>query len=207
MPPKKPTKLDLLEQLQVHSRAEWRAWLKKHHTRTEGVWLITYKKAVPGKHVNYATTVEEALCFGWIDSLPRKLDDHRKMQYFCPRKPKSVWSKLNKERIEQLIATKRMTAAGLKKIEIAKQNGSWTRIDAAEAFVMPPDLLRALKKNKTALKHYEAFPPSARKAILTWVHDAKTDGTRMRRITVAVELAARNIRANTGTTPAQARKR
>jgi len=189
-------KLDLLEQVEVTSRAQWRAWLKKHHTRAEGVWLITYKKAVPEKHVDYASTVEEALCFGWIDSVPRKLDDERKMLYFCPRKPRSVWSKLNKERIEKLIATKRMTAAGLKKIELAKQNGSWTSIDAAEAFEMPPDLQRALKKNKVALKHYEAFPPSARKAILTWVHDAKTDETRKRRIASTVELAAKNIRAN-----------
>lgn len=189
-------KLDLLEQLEVHSRAEWRAWLKKHHRRTEGVWLITYKKAVPEKHVDYVATVEEALCFGWIDSLPRKLDDHRKMLYFCPRKPRSVWSKLNKERIEKLIATKRMTAAGLKKIEIAKQNGSWSSIDAAEALEMPADLLRALRRKKTAHKHYEAFPPSARKQIIGWVLGAKTDETRKRRITTSVELAAKNIRAN-----------
>jgi len=146
--------------------------------------------------VDYASTVEEALCFGWIDSVPRKLDDRRKMLYFCPRKHRSVWSKLNKERITRLIAEKRMSAAGLKKIEIANANGSWTSIDAAEALEMPPDQLRALKKNKAAHKHHEAFPPSARKQIITWVIGARTEETRKRRIAVSVELAAKNIRAN-----------
>lgn len=192
----KRPKLDALEQVEVTSRAQWRAWLKKNHARTEGIWLITYKIAVPGKYVSYDTTVEEALCFGWIDSVPRKLDDERRMLYFSPRKPRSVWSKLNKERIVKLIAGKRMTAAGLKRIELAKENGSWNSIDAAEAFEMPPDLSRALKKNKAAHAHYEAFPPSARKTIIGWVLSARADATRKRRIATTVELAAKNIRAN-----------
>lgn len=193
---KRVTKLDALEQVEVTSRAQWRSWLKKHHARTEGVWLITYKIHVPDKHVGYAASVEEALCFGWIDSLPRKLDEHRRMLYFCPRKPNSVWSKLNKERIVKLIARKRMTTAGMKKIEVAKANGSWTSIDAAEAMEMPKDLMRALRRDRKALKHYEAFPPGARKQIIGWVLDAKTTTTRERRIAASVELAGKNIRAN-----------
>lgn len=200
---KKPTKLDALEQVEVTSRAQWRAWLKKHHTRTEGIWLITFKVHLPHKHVGYDATVEEALCFGWIDSIARKLDEHRRMLYFCPRKPRSVWSKLNKDRIVRLIADKRMTPSGLKTIELAKQNGSWTSIDAAEAMEIPADLLRALKKNKAASKNYDAFPPGARKQIIGWVLGAKTVETRERRIAISVQLAAKNIRANGQTVKAQ----
>ncbi|MBK9147584.1 MAG: YdeI/OmpD-associated family protein [Flavobacteriales bacterium] len=201
-----PTKLDGLGQVEVTSRAKWRSWLKRNHARSAGIWLVTWKIHRAERYVSYEAVVEEALCFGWIDSVPRKLDADRRMQYFCPRKPKSVWSKLNKERIEKLIATKRMTAAGLKKIGIAKQNGSWTSIDAAEAFEMPADLLRALRKNKKALSHYEAFPPGARKQILTWVLGARTGQTRDKRIAISVELAARNIRANGQTVKALASK-
>ena len=189
-------KLDLLEQVEVTSRAQWHAWLKKHHTRTEGIWLVTYKKHVPDKYLRYEEKVQEALCFGWIDSLPRKLDADRTMHYLCPRKPKSVWSAINKAHVERLIAEKRMTPAGLKKVEEAKKNGSWNAIDAAEAMKMPADLLRALKKNKAAHAHYEAFPPGARKQIIGWVLGAKTEATRTRRIEQTVELAAKKIRAN-----------
>lgn len=201
-----PTKLDALEQVEATSRGQWRAWLKKNHARTIGIWLVTWKKATPAKHLSYDAIVEEALCFGWIDSLPRKLDESRTMLYLSPRKPKSVWSKLNKERIERLIAARRMAAPGLKAIEVAKSNGSWNSIDAAEAFKMPADLQRALKKDRKALVHYESFPPGARKQILTWLLDARTEQTRARRISIVVELAAKNIRANGQTVKAHARK-
>ncbi len=114
----------------------------------------------------------------------------------CPRKPKSVWSKVNKERVDRLIATRRMTAAGQKAIEVAKVNGSWTALDEVEALVMPEDLARALAKNKRAKKHFEAFPPSARKYALWWVGSAKTEATRSKRIEQTVALAAQNIRVN-----------
>ncbi|MCC7502899.1 MAG: YdeI/OmpD-associated family protein [Flavobacteriales bacterium] len=190
------SKLDSLERVEVTSRAEWRAWLKTNHKRTEGIWLITYKKHVADKYVGFDEKVQEALCFGWIDSLARTLDADRIMQYLSPRKPNSVWSAINKAHVERLIAQKRMTTAGLKKIEIAKANGSWTAIDAAEALEVPSDLLRAFYKNRAAHNHYEAFPPSARKQIIRWVLGAKTDGTRARRIAEVVLLAAQNIRAN-----------
>jgi uncharacterized protein YdeI (YjbR/CyaY-like superfamily) len=190
------SRLDQLEQVEVTNRAAWRAWLKKHHTRTEGIWLITFKVHVAGKYVDYAATVEEALCFGWIDSLPRKLDADRKMLYFCPRKPKSVWSKVNKDRIVELIAAKRMTVAGQKKIDDAKKNGSWESLDHVEALTMPDELIKALTKNKAAQKHFDAFPPSSRKMILLWITSAKTEATRTKRIGETVTLAAKNIRAN-----------
>lgn len=192
----KTPKLDLLERVEVTSRAEWRAWLKKNRTRTVGIWLVSYKKVVPEKYLSWNHIVEEALCFGWIDSTARGLDAERSMIYVCPRKPKSVWSKVNKARVEELIASKRMAAQGMKVIDLAKANGSWTSIDAVEALVIPNDMAKAFLKNKTAQKYFDAFPTSSRRNILMWVTGAKTDVTRTRRIEQAVALAAKNIRAN-----------
>lgn len=189
-------KLDALERVEVTSRAQWRAWLKKHHRRTRGIWLVYWKKATPEKHMGYGAIAEEALCFGWIDSTARSLDAHRSMIHVCPRKPKSVWSKLNKERIERLEAEGRMTAAGRAKIDAAKTDGSWSALDAVEAFEVPADLSKAFARNKTAGKHFDAFPPSSRKQILYWISSAKTDATRKKRISATVASAARDIRVN-----------
>ena len=188
------SKLDTLERVDMSSRAEWRAWLKKHHTRSEGIWLIRWKKSRADKYMGYDAIAEEALCFGWIDATARPLDHESSLILVCPRKPKSVWSKVNKARVEQLIANKRMTPAGLKVIDAAKKSGSWTSLDAVEALEMPADLVKALAKNKTAKKHFEAFPPSARKFILYHIGSAKTEVTRTKRITGTVRLAALNIR-------------
>lgn len=199
------SKLDGLEQVEVASRAEWRAWLRKNHKRTEGIWLITYKKHVADKYLSFEDKVQEALCFGWIDSVPRKLDADRTMHYLCPRKPKSVWSAINKAHVEKLIASNLMTPAGMKKIEQAKKDGSWNAIDHVEAMSMPDDLAKALVKNKTAKKHFDAFPPGAKKIILHWVTSAKASETRKKRIATTVELAAKNIRANGQTVKDHAR--
>lgn len=189
-------KLDGLERVDVAGRAEWRAWLKKHHRRSEGIWLMRWKKARPDKYMGYDAIVEEALCFGWIDATARPLDHERSLILVCPRKPKSMWSRVNKDRVERLIAQKRMAVAGLKAIETAKANGSWTTLDAVETLEVPADLAKALAKNKVAKKHFDAFPPSARKYALWWVGSAKTEATRNKRIAQVVELAAKNIRAN-----------
>lgn len=188
------SKLDALERVDVGSRSAWRAWLKKHHLRSEGIWLVRWKKARADKYMGYDAIVEEALCFGWIDATARPLDHERSLQLLCPRKPKSIWSKVNKERVERLIAERRMMPAGLQVIGIAKANGSWNALDEVEALVVPPDLAEALARNKAAKKHFEAFPPSARKFILTQIGQAKTDATRAKRIEEAVRLAALNIR-------------
>ena len=195
---KMASKLDSLERVEVTSRSQWRAWLKKHHKRKEGIWLVTWKKATPAKHLPYAAIVEEALCFGWIDSLPRKLDEERTMLYISPRKPKSVWSKLNKERIVKLEATGLMTKAGRAKIEAAKHDRTWTILDAVEAMAMPDELTNALARAPLARKHFEAFPPGSRKIILQWINSARTSATRDKRISETVTLAAKNIRANQG---------
>jgi len=146
--------------------------------------------------VEYDEAVEEALCFGWIDSLPRKLDDERSMLLFTPRKPKSGWSKLNKTRVEKLLAAGLMTEAGLEKIEMAKQNGAWTALDAVESLAVPPDLQAALDANPTACGHFKQFSNSARKGILQWTESAKRPETRQKRIAETVTLAEKNGKAN-----------
>ena len=125
------------------TRKEWRRWLTRNHETSSGVWLINYKKESGRPRVPYADAVEEALCFGWIDSVMNPLDDHSFMQLFTPRKPKSNWSKLNKQRIESLIEQGLMTPAGMAKIEAAQKDGSWTSLDKVEALDVPPDLAKA----------------------------------------------------------------
>ncbi len=137
--------------------AEWRAWLEQNHTRKEGVWLISYKKATGKRSFDYADSVEEALCFGWIDSKGNKLDEERTMLWFAPRNPGTGWSAPNKRRVESLMATGRMAPAGMAKIEAAKQDGSWTALDAVEALEIPPDLAQALAANPTAQQYFDTF--------------------------------------------------
>jgi uncharacterized protein YdeI (YjbR/CyaY-like superfamily) len=140
--------------------------------------------------------VEEALCLGWIDSHPRKLDAARSQQLYTPRRPRSGWSRVNKERLERLEAAGQLMPAGRAAIARAQQNGSWESLDAAEAGLVPDDLAAALAANEAATRHFAAFAPSARKAILTWVLSAKQPETRARRVAETVRLAALGKRAN-----------
>lgn len=178
------------------TRAEWREWLEQNHTRPQGVWLISYKTATAKPRVEYAEAVEEALCFGWIDSKANTLDDERSGQWFSPRKPRTGWSRPNKIRIERLIAEGLMAPAGLAKIEAAKLDGSWTALDAIENLEIPPDLDAALDRYAAARTHFDAFPRSAKRAILVWISQAKTAPTRAKRIEETVRLADENKRAN-----------
>lgn len=178
------------------SRSEWRAWLEQNHTRREGVWLVTYKKTTGKPRIDYEEAVEEALCFGWIDSKGNKLDDERSMLWIAPRKPRTGWSKINKERVEKLVQAGRMTPAGLAKVEAARQDGSWTALDAVEALEIPPDLRKALREYPNAQQYFEAFPRSVKRSILEWISTAKKPGTRFRRIEETARLASDNIRAN-----------
>jgi uncharacterized protein YdeI (YjbR/CyaY-like superfamily) len=177
-------------------REAWRKWLHANHKIMDSVWLVIYKKGSATSSVNYEEAVEEALCYGWIDSRPQKRDEECFLLAFSKRKPKSVWSASNKKRIERLIAENKMAPAGLATIEIAKENGSWTSIDKVEAMEMPEALSQAFKKNKQAKGYFDAFPPSVKKGIYQWIITAKTDETRNKRVTETVELAAKNIRAN-----------
>jgi uncharacterized protein YdeI (YjbR/CyaY-like superfamily) len=178
------------------TRKHWRQWLQKNHLTEAGVWLVYYKKETGKRHLSYEESVEEALCFGWIDSQPRKIDQERSSLKFTPRKPKSVWSKLNKSRIEKLVKEKRMTPAGLAKAEEAKKNGSWeiltTSDTQADNNLLPDDLQKALAKNKLAMKNFIAFPVSCRRQFLFWIDSAKRPETRLARIQQTILMAAAN---------------
>lgn len=174
------------------SLEEWRRWLEKNHRTSLGVWLIYYKVKSGKPSVQYSEAVKEALCFGWIDSKVKSLDEERYMQIITPRKPKSVWSKLNKQYIEELIEQGLMTTFGLEKIEAAKQDGSWNSLDAIEALIIPSDLKQALEANKTAKDYFEAFSNSSKKNILFWIDSAKRPETRLKRIEQTVNSAVQN---------------
>jgi uncharacterized protein YdeI (YjbR/CyaY-like superfamily) len=188
---------DHFERLWVADRASWRAWLETHHERDAGIWLVSFKKATGKPRVEYDDAVEEALCFGWIDSLVRTLDDERAMQLFTPRKPRSAWSRPNKIRVERLVSAGLMRPAGLTKIEQARRDGSWDMYAVAESLELPRDLRAALDAGPPrARPNWEAFSPASRRAILWWVHSAKRPETRARRIAQVVSEAARGRRAN-----------
>ena len=178
------------------SCAEWRKWLEDNHTRADGIWLVSYKKATGKPRFDFDEAVEEALCFGWIDSKGGKVDEERSKVWFTQRKQGTGWSKINKERIEKLIESGRMSAPGLAKVEAAKKDGSWNALDAVEALEIPSDLKKAFSKNSTAFQYFEAFPRSAKRAILVWISSAKKPETRAQRIEETVTKAAQNIRAN-----------
>lgn len=182
--------------IQPKTRAEWRAWLEQHHLQSEGVWVISYKKATGQPRLEYDEAVEEALCFGWIDSKPNKLDEQRSMLWFAPRRPGSGWSRLNKERVEKMIAAGLMTAVGFAKIKAAQEDGSWNALDAVEALEIPPDLDQALASYSSARQNFEAFPRSVKRGILEWISTAKKPETRTKRIEETARLAQDNIRAN-----------
>jgi len=181
---------------EARTSAAWREWLQDNHSRAPGVWLVTFKKGSGEPYLPYGEAVDEALAFGWIDSLPRKLDDKRTMLLMTPRKDGSSWSQLNKRRVERLIAEGRMAEAGFIKVKAAKKDGSWDRLNEVDALVMPLDLMAAFKADPLALEHFEAFPPSSRRGILEWILNAKRPETRARRIDETVRLASLNRKAN-----------
>jgi len=183
-------------QFHPKTRKSWRKWLEKNHAIAPGIWLIYYKKETGKRNLSYAEAVEEALCFGWIDSSPRKLDEERAMLKFTPRKPKSGWSELNKKRIDRLISEKQMTKSGLLKIEQAKKDESWNKLTNSDQHAnnktLPVDLEKALKKNKKAFENFNAFTHSYRKRFFFWIDSAKREETRKARIEQTILMAAAN---------------
>jgi uncharacterized protein YdeI (YjbR/CyaY-like superfamily) len=186
----------LPDQFYAQTRAEWRAWLLEHHDQNSGVWLVFNKKTSGLSYFSYNDQVEEALCFGWVDSKPGKFDGLRSMLYFAPRKAKSGWSKPNKDRIARLLEQGLMMPAGLVKIEAAKKDGSWQKLDAVENLEIPEDLAQELAKYSSATDHFEAFPRSVKRGILEWIVQAKKPETRVKRVEETARLADQNIRAN-----------
>jgi uncharacterized protein YdeI (YjbR/CyaY-like superfamily) len=178
------------------TRGEWRAWLEANHATESGVWHVSWRPASGRPRVPYEEAVEEALCFGWIDSKGGNLDEQRARQYYAPRNPRSGWARSNKERVERLIAEGRMAAPGLAAIQRAKENGAWALLDDVENLVVPEDLGAAFAANPPAADNFAAFPKSVRRAILEWIVQARKPETRAARILQTATLAARNERAN-----------
>ncbi|PTX62090.1 uncharacterized protein YdeI (YjbR/CyaY-like superfamily) [Kordia periserrulae] len=183
------------KELYFKNENEWRAWLEKNHDTSIGVYLIFYKVSSDAESMRWEEAVKVALCFGWIDSTVKKLDDERRRQYFCPRKPKSVWSKLNKTYIVELIAAGKMHESGSQKMIEAIKDGSWTALDDVENLMVPKDLQIAFDANPTAFENYQNFSPSYRKSYLYWLNQAKRETTREKRITEIIRLCKANIKS------------
>ncbi len=188
---------DRRPEVHVDSGAELRAWLEANHDSSDGVWLVTHKKtSATGPYVSWTEIVDELIAFGWVDSVQKRLDEDRSKIQITPRKPQSKWSRVNKERVERLTAEGRMAPPGIAMVELAKETGTWTALDAVERLEEPDDLRAALDALPDARRHYDAFPPSSRRAILEWVTSAKRPATREARIAETVALAAEDLRAS-----------
>ena len=183
------------EHLYFKNADEWRTWLHKNHHSSKGIYLLFYKVCSDYESMRWEEAVQVAICYGWIDSTVKKIDEHQRRQLFTPRKDKSVWSKLNKTYIEKLIQENAMHESGLRKIEIAKQNGSWNSLDEVENHVIPEDLQLAFNDNPKARSNYQAFSPSYRKSYLYWLNQAKRVETRQNRIREIIRLCEQNCKS------------
>lgn len=189
-------KIDEIPSFYASDRATWRKWLLENHETSTGIFLLSHLKGTSTPSVRYDESVEEALCFGWIDSQKRKLDKQRSILLYTPRKLKSNWSALNKTRIDKLTNEGLMLPAGLAKVEWAKQNGTWDALNDVSEGIVPPDLMDTFEQYPPAFEHWEKFSKSIRKGILEWILNAKTPETRAKRILETATLAAQNVKAN-----------
>tara|TARA_R110002096_G_scaffold153285_6_gene316992 strand:- start:5994 stop:6575 length:582 start_codon:yes stop_codon:yes gene_type:complete len=168
------------------SRKDWRDWLEQNHHTHQSIWVVFFKVSSGVPSITWSEAVDEALCFGWIDSTKKTVDENRYKQFFSKRNAKSNWSKINKEKIETLTSQGLMTKAGFDSVEVAKQNGSWTILDAVEALIIPADLEEALNNQEAAKSYFLSLSKSKRKSLLYWVISAKRTETREKRITEVV---------------------
>jgi uncharacterized protein YdeI (YjbR/CyaY-like superfamily) len=177
---------DKIPEIEAPDRAAFRTWLQENHATEQAVWLIFWKKGSGRKSIEWSDAVDEALCFGWIDSKVQSLDDQRYRQYWTVRKPGSVWSKINKEKIAELTAAGKMTPAGLATVKRAKRDGSWTILDGPETGIVPDDLAAAMDEAGVR-QTYDELAFSAQKPILAWLAMAKREATRANRISKTIE--------------------
>jgi len=194
-------KLDIDQALFFKNRTQWRKWLEQNHDKASEALVIHYRKDSGKKGLNHFEAVEEALCFGWIDSILRRLDNERFVLKYTPRKANSVWSKVNKDKAEQLIKAGLMTPAGMAKIEEAKKNGNWD--NAYTSLIketLPTDLKQALMRNKKAWYNFQKFATTYRNMYTGWLDSAKTDATRQKRIAEIIYRSERNIKPGIDTT-------
>ena len=176
------------------SKADWREWLKKNHESKQSVWLVYHKKNSGVSSIAWSEAVDVALCFGWVDSRRKSVDNEKFIQFFSQRKTNTTWSKINKEKVQRLIDEGLMEKAGHSSIAIAKQNGSWAILDKVEELKIPKDLNAAFKMKPGAKKLFLGLSKSVRKAMLQWIVLAKRRETRQKRITEVVELAAQKMK-------------
>ena len=178
--------------VEIATRKQWRAWLKKNHDVFHAIWLVSYKTSTGKPRMDYGDLVDEALCWGWIDSTVRTIDDERAANYLSRRKKGSIWSRSNKLRIEKLTADGLMQPPGQALIDAAKADGSWTSYDAVEDMIVPADLAAALKKDKVASANFDAFAPTVKKPLLWLIYSAKKPETRAERVAKVVAQAHEN---------------
>lgn len=178
-----------MEQLYFKSAADWRGWLKANHDQSNGIWMVFYKKETGKPTIEYETAVEEALCYGWIDSIIKKIDEEKYVRKFTPRKDDSMWSAVNKKRVEKLIKEKRMSGTGLAKVETAKANGQWDKPDRPViSFELHAEFKSALDQNPKARAFFEQLAPSYKKHYMGWIAAAKQEKTREKRIQESIAL-------------------
>ena len=176
----------------------WRDWLHENHNQKDGIYLIFYAVSHANESMRWEEAVRVALCYGWIDSTVKNIGPGKRRQYFCQRKLKSVWSKVNKDHIIALTKNDLMHKSGLESIKVAKKNGSWTSLDAVEKGVIPKELQDAFDKNSNAFINFQNFTKGQRKSYLYWLNQAKRDDTRQKRIAEIVRCSAENIKARGG---------
>jgi uncharacterized protein YdeI (YjbR/CyaY-like superfamily) len=176
------------------SRTDWREWLEKNHQSKQSIWLVYFRVSTKNPSLSWSEAVDEALCFGWIDSTKKTIDKERYMQYFSKRKSNSTWSKINKDKIAKLTQNKLLTKAGFDSIETAKQNGTWSLMDDVENLIIPEDLTIALNENERSMEFFQSQSKSIKKILLHWVVVAKRTETRRKRIAAIAQSAAKGIR-------------
>jgi uncharacterized protein YdeI (YjbR/CyaY-like superfamily) len=185
-----------LKKVFIDTIEDLRNWLAENYAQKDSVWLVRFKKDFANKYIDYADVVDELLCYGWVDSLPKKLDEKRTMLRISPRNPRSNWSGINKQKVRKLTAQSRMQPPGLELVTIAKENGSWNFLDEVEQLVIPEDLQTELEKVSKANYYFNRFPDSSKRGILEWIKSAKTVKTRKKRIADTAEKASLNKKAN-----------
>lgn len=186
--------MDDIEEYCPSDKQDWRKWLELNHKKKEAVWLIFYKKTSSNFNLSWSDSVDEALCFGWIDSVKKTIDSEKYRQYFSKRKANSTWSKINKDKVDYLKSENLMQEAGYKIIEIAKKNGSWSNLDEVEALVIPEDLKKEFNKRVGSLEYYESLSKSVKKILLAWVALAKRAETRQKRVIEIAENASKKLK-------------
>ena len=184
-------------ELYFKSDTEFRNWLHDNHDKYEGIYLIFYAVAHENESMRWEEAVRVALCYGWIDSTVKNIGPGKRRQYFCPRKPNSVWSKVNKNHIKELKEQGLMHKSGWAAISTAKKNGSWTALDEVEKGVVPEDLQHAFDKSTQAFENFNNFTKGQRKSYLYWLNQAKRQDTRQKRIKEIVSLCTANIKSRT----------